>query len=209
MNRTAIAVLAFVLVAGVLWALVISQSGDEHADEVAAAPTSEPVTPAPLPAAPPSPTAPAAQAPAAPAAPAAQPPATAAKAPAAAPEAPSEDDTPPSENRVPVPTNMGNVAELSARFEKEPRDSAASAEESKIQAAFRKDGMPAGLLASALCRQTVCRAEFRWTEARAEGYMGGMMGLSDEFDMTNLGVDDGTPDAEGNRTILVYFERKR
>jgi hypothetical protein len=204
MNRTFVAIGAILLVAAVLWAAVISQSGDdEPAMEVAAEPPAEPTAAAPKPTTPGPGPAPA-QDPVAKAPAQAQP-----TSPAKSPDKPAEGETPPSENRVPVPENVGNLAELKGRFEKEPRDSAAPEDEAKIQAAFRAEGMPQGLLASALCRQTVCRAVFRWTPERAEGYMGGMMGLSDKFAMENMAVDEGTPDAQEGRTIEVFFERKR
>ena len=208
MTRSGWIALALATTAAILWLVTsLSTRGDRPAasdstgvDEPELAPPAEPEPRADQPAQAAPPTAP---------------------APAAEPEEqPDEPADPPSQepptSPLPPPEKSGPVDELKARFASEPRDSAAGTFEKKIEAAFRHDDVPAGLVKSVLCRRTVCRVETSWTPDRAIGFMTGFTRLlmtppgadvPRPFD-SNLGISpEGEPDASGVRAVDVYLVR--
>jgi hypothetical protein len=100
-------------------------------------------------------------------------PPTAAVAPAAtAPEAtPSAPATPPAEPprpaergpAVPIPPDTrGFVDAIQERYERDTRDRAAGDYENALHTMFRGPDLPAGLLRSVACRQSVCKLEVYW-----------------------------------------------
>jgi hypothetical protein len=100
------------------------------------------------------------------------------------------------------------VDELKALFASEPRDSAAPQFESKVEAAFRHEGVPAALFKSVPCRQSVCKIELRWAPERSLGYMIGMTVLSGDFDKAPPAIDPvGEPAADGTLRVDVYWPR--
>ncbi|MEY4580430.1 MAG: hypothetical protein RL701_5133 [Pseudomonadota bacterium] len=112
---------------------------------------------------------------------------------------------------IPAPSRSGPVAELKALFATEPRPSAAARVETIIEAQFRRNEVPSGLLKSALCRSTVCRVETRWSPQRAEGFMSAFMHLmtdppteSTVFDPQFAISPEGEPGADGSQAIDVY-----
>jgi hypothetical protein len=212
MTRNGWIAVALATTAALLWLVTSLGTGDRTSasDPAGAEPAGgvEPALPEPdpqpapaEPAAPP--TAPTAPAPTEPAAP-------------AAPAAPARPAEPPPEAQLPPPEKTGPVDELKARFASEPRDSSAGALEKHVEAAFRNDDVPAGLLKSVLCRRTVCRVETRWAPERAIGFMSAFTRLLMQapgadvvrvFD-SNLGISpESEPDANGVRSVDVYIAR--
>lgn len=211
MTRTSWAVVVIVLTAALLWIVTAwntRDQGDHRSDEA------EAELP---PSADPDPGAPAARAPAAvepgaaPAAPAA--PEAPAPAAPATPE-PEPEPAPPVAN-LPPPEKSGPVDELKAAFASEPRDSAASEFEKRIEVAFKSTDVPVALLKSVLCHKTVCRVETRWNPERAIGFMAAftrlMMGPdgrpTGQFDSSLAISPEGEPDAQGTRAVDVYIKR--
>lgn len=117
---------------------------------------------------------------------------------------------------IPVPERTGPVDELAQLFAREPRASDASALEAKLAAPFRRPEVPAGLLASAICRTTVCRVEARWSPERAQGFLAALMqlvappgGEPGQFDpkLAIAPEDSATPGS--SRAITVYLLCRR
>lgn len=109
---------------------------------------------------------------------------------------------------VPPPEPQGPIERLKQQFASEPRDSGAGAIESRVKAAFGDPAIPPGLLASVLCRKTVCKFEIHWTEDHNTAYMLGLTRLlpelSTDFAITPAGPRDGT----GTIPVEVYWGRK-
>jgi hypothetical protein len=113
---------------------------------------------------------------------------------------------------IPAPERTGPVDELAELFAREPRASDASALEAKLAAPFRRPEVPAGLLASAICRATVCRVEARWSPDRAQGFLAGLMQLvaqpgggPGQFDPKLAIAPEETAAADGSRAVTVYL----
>jgi hypothetical protein len=189
------------VVAGLWWAA--ATSGDRSNRESAISETPGTV------AAPPATTQPE-QTPSKPSVQPSEPPPTAAtvptsEAPALQPQAAA--DVPPTAP-VPPPEAQGPVDRLKQQFASEPRDSAAAAIESRAQAAFRDPAIPPGVLASVLCRKTICKFEIRWTEDHNTAYMLGLSRLLPDLS-TDLAITPAGPrDATGAIPVEVYWGRK-
>jgi hypothetical protein len=130
----------------------------------------------------------------------------------AAPAAPSQPPTAPQQPEnvapIPAPKPSGPIAELKQAFEKEPRDSAAQAPESRIESEFRKSDIAPGLLKSVLCRKSVCKVEVVWTPDRAGAFMAAFTRLSAEFE-PDIALDPhGPADAQEQLPVDVYLPRK-
>jgi hypothetical protein len=121
---------------------------------------------------------------------------------------PAEQPSSEAPTQVPAPKREGPVDELKALFASEPRDSAAPPFESRIEAAFRHEGVPDALFKSVLCRQSVCKIELRWAPERSMGYMIGMTLVSADFDKAPPAIDPvGEPAADGTLIVHVYWPR--
>jgi hypothetical protein len=134
-------------------------------------------------------------------------PALRAEPPAATAPPRGREPTTPDEARLPAPEAGGPIAELKQRFEHDPRDSAAAHFDSLIEAAFRDKDVPAGLLTSVLCRQTVCKLELRWSSERNTGYMLALTRVIGQFDRDMAIVPLAAPDADGVMPLEVYLPR--
>lgn len=115
---------------------------------------------------------------------------------------------------IPPPQRTGPVDELAALFAKEPRASDASAIESRVAASFRRPGVPAGLLQSALCRTSVCRVQAQWSPEGAQGFLAAVMQLvanpngdPTEFDPQIAIAPADSEGASAERAVTVYFKR--
>jgi hypothetical protein len=124
--------------------------------------------------------------------------------PAARARAPAEG---PANATVRPPERQGPVDRLKEQFEKEPRDSAAHAIESRIQEAFRDPAIPPSVLSSVLCRKTVCRVQVRWTEEHATAFLLAVTKLMPDLS-TDLAFAPGPRDSAGAIPIEVYWGRK-
>jgi type IV secretory pathway VirB10-like protein len=203
MSRNLLAFAGVLLVGALLW--MVSAWPASRDDDSAQPIADEAPAPAPAPPAAPEPEPPAEPA---------EPP-LAAKPPAA-PEAP-QPPQPPQEQPPPpepeVPTDMfledqGPVAELKHVYESEPRDSAASAVESVVRAAFaHPDGAP-DLFRSVICRQTVCKIDMRWAPDRMGAYVAGMTRASLDFAPEFAVSPAGPAGSDQTRPIVVYLKRK-
>ena len=88
------------------------------------------------------------------------------------PAAPAQQEAPkPTLAKLPPPEKTGPVDALKARFDAEPRESAARTIEKQIEAAFDSTDVPVGLLENVICHSTVCRVRARWRPDRAIGFM--------------------------------------
>jgi hypothetical protein len=112
------------------------------------------------------------------------------------------------EAAMPAPQAGGPIAELKQRFENDPRDSAAAQLEALIDGAFRDKDVPAGLLKSVLCRQSVCKLELRWSSDRNTGYMLALTRVIGQFDRNMAILPLGAPDADGVLPLEVYLPRQ-
>jgi hypothetical protein len=136
---------------------------------------------------------------------------------AAAPEAPV-----PAPNALPPPAAtaepprdplrslpaQGPVAELQRSFDAEARPSAASELEGRIEKAFRNPKLDPRLFKSAICHQTVCKVEVRWSQPRMEDYMIAITELLPNF-AADVGVSPAAEhDAQGVFEVSVYLKRK-
>jgi hypothetical protein len=209
-------VVALVLAAALLWIVTGWQTrdqgshrSDEIDDAVAPSAAADPAAPSER-----APAANIAQPGVAPSAPSV-PTAPAAPIAPAAPAAPIVREPAPPVADLPAPEKTGPVDELKALFASEPRDSAAGSFEKQIEAAFRGNEVPPGLLKSVLCHSTVCRVETRWSPERGIGFMAAFTRLmmapdgrpAGQFDSGLAVSPEGEPDAHGTRAVDVYLKR--
>jgi hypothetical protein len=130
-------------------------------------------------------------------------------APASPAQAPAAPEQPEEPAPVPRPEPSGPIAEMKKAFEDEPRDSAAQAVESRIEAEFRKNDIAPGLLKSVLCRKSVCKVEVLWTPERALAFMSAFTRLSTEF-QSDIAMDPRDPaDARQPLQVDVYLPRAK
>jgi hypothetical protein len=107
------------------------------------------------------------------------------------------------------PRREGPVDELSAAFDKEPRDSAAADVEAAVQRDVRELNIPSRLFRGVLCRSTVCRIQLRWEPELRLPYMMLMTRLASEFS-DRPGIDPApAPDAQGTLALDVYWRRQQ
>jgi hypothetical protein len=152
-----------------------------------------------------------------PAAPAPQP-----EAPKAAPQ-PSEEPTPSpaagepaeeaqgddkGEEPPPPPTAAGPANVLKHAFETQPRDPLWAADsEHKLKALVGGD-VPAELLQSTACRNSVCKVELRWNADRAAAYVSFYEAAHKQLG-GEVGVEpQGPPDDKGMARVDLYLARK-
>lgn len=157
--------------------------------------------------------------------PAAEPPPRPAPAPAPVPaipepEAPEPAPAPPAPQtavakRVPEPTDSiipippdtrGFVDALEGRFNEDPRDSGATEVETWLRKLFQGPRMPAGMLKSVLCRQTVCKLEIQWIPPYDPVYrhvMAQLIGDNAKF----LATRAGPPDDRGAIQVEAFWIR--
>jgi hypothetical protein len=195
-------VLAFIA-AILMWWLALSSPERNEEPVAAAAIEPAPIVPAPAPA-----RAPAVEP--APVAPAPAPP----PPPSPTPEPPpvASDQTPtvpdPLADHVPVPPDTrGFIDALEERFQKDPRDSAATEVESSLRKLFRGPRMPAGLLRSVLCRQSVCKLEIYYVPQHDVFYHGIMAKLGAD-NAKFLATRAGEADARGGIRVEAYWLRQ-
>jgi hypothetical protein len=135
---------------------------------------------------------------------------------APAPAPPAEADTEPTAPKAPpirqvpelIKGDQGPVAEYRAQYESESRGSASSGLESKLRAAFPDaDGAP-DLVRSIACRETICKLELRWSNARLRGWVLGVNRFQDGFVLPFALSPIGEKDGDGVRRVEVFLKRK-
>lgn len=193
------------LVAAALWWAAATSGDPASAPDEPATSETPPVAAPAAPSAPAAPPAPSKPSPSTPEAPP-----TGAPTPALQQQAPqlgaaAED---PTDSPVPPPQAQGPVDALKERFKSEPRDSAATVIESRIQAAFRDPAIPGDVLSSVLCHKTICKLEIRWTQANNTPYMLGLSHLLPDLSTDLAYAPAGPVDAYGVMPLDVYWGRK-
>jgi hypothetical protein len=138
------------------------------------------------------------------AAPAAAPTAPTPSAPTAEPGAPL--DRPPTDETL--PTRMGPVDQLRARYDEDSRDSAAGPAEQRIRDLFGTSQVPAELLRRVICTQRVCKLELRWSRERHNAYVIVMMSLVGDFSQELAADTPGADLGGGVHPIEVFVSRE-
>lgn len=102
------------------------------------------------------------------------------------PAAVAAESSAPQQKPLPPPQRSGPVDELREAFERDNRPSSAAQLERKIEAAFGRSEIPAGMLRSVVCRQTVCKVEVNWRPEYMQAHMLAFMVITQE-----LGIRSG------------------
>jgi hypothetical protein len=126
-------------------------------------------------------------------------------------EEPEPEAPPPARRGDPgeyIQGDQGPVAEYRAQYESERRDSGASAVESKVRAAFPQTGDAPDLVRSIACRETICKLELRWSNARVRSWIKGVTRFQDGFVFPVAMSPVGEKDRDGVRRVEVFLKRK-
>ncbi|HKU37680.1 MAG TPA: hypothetical protein VJR89_06020 [Polyangiales bacterium] len=204
MSRNLAALVAFVLVGGLLW-LVTAWPSSSDPEPVLPPPTAAESEPEPAPAP--------ALAPATPAPPPAAQPAQTVSVEPLQPAAP-QPGQPPAALKTPpglgeqITGDQGPVAEYRALFQSEPRDSDAAEIEGKLRGSFLdSDGAP-DLIKSVICKRTVCRLEMRWSMERMRPYAAGLNRANQLVELQKALSPVSAADSQGIRLVEVYLKRR-
>jgi hypothetical protein len=101
----------------------------------------------------------------------------------------------------------GPLDEYKAKFESEPRDSAANEAEVSIRGEFHPTDGPQPVFRSVLCRETICKIETRISAANLGAYVAAMARLvHDKFD-SKLATERTTLVEGDHVTVVVYAKR--
>jgi hypothetical protein len=166
-------------------------SDDEHAEPVAQATGAAPTQPLPKAAESAQP----------------QPKAAASVQPSAAqaPQPPAAAPDPAPGQAAAVPMRQGPVEELSQRFASESRGSTSEQDDARVRAAFGDPSIPSSMLQHVECRRSVCRVQLRWSAEHDASYVMGLTAAVGTFSAP-VGIEGaGEPDAQGMRSLVVYF----
>jgi hypothetical protein len=200
MNRTTVVVFG-VVVLGALIALLVSRRGPAQLETERPSPDAAPVVEAPATAS--------AGAERPERALSAGPSATPAPEQEAAPAPPEGAARPAAQQESSGPLRAsGPIEEMKARFQSDPRDPRAHDYEQLIRRTFREKDIPEALLASALCKKSVCRVSLRWAPDRHMGTMEGLTRLVSSFDEQVAFDPAATAKPSGETDVDVYFARK-
>ncbi|HKP61247.1 MAG TPA: hypothetical protein VJV78_31180 [Polyangiales bacterium] len=124
------------------------------------------------------------------------------------PSPPSAAPPPPQAPEAPIPPDTrGFVDALQGRFDNDPRDSAAGESENALRKYYRGPRMPAGLLRSVICRQSVCKLDLHWTAEHDEAYRDAIEFLADG-NAKMVATRAAAPDKHGAVEVEAYWVRR-
>lgn len=120
---------------------------------------------------------------------------------------------------LPPPSASGPLQELQKEFESGARDGSSAALESRIEEAFKLQGVAPELLESAVCHGDTCRVRTRWTPERAGGFTVAMTSLAinlipqegqeqPAFERNFAIGEAGERNSNGERSIDVYIRKR-
>ena len=125
----------------------------------------------------------------------------------APPTAAAQPESPEAEADKIFTRENGPLAEYKARFDKEPRDSAAGDAERLVRDAFVLQDGPKPVFRAVLCRETICRIETRLSLDSMGAYVAGMTRMVHwKFD-GNLASERSALAEAGEVTLTVYAKR--
>lgn len=118
-------------------------------------------------------------------------------------------------SRAPHPSQVASASpvnneamKLISTFESEIRSSNADTEEKKIEDVFDDRALPAGLLKSVLCHQSICRASLDWNRSRLMAVMSVTTRLMRDFGPQMALEPVGELGQDNVREMRLYLPRR-